>query len=122
MTAPSQDLRGHLLRLRATVLLDHAPESPELALFDAWAVWVSTLLALPRTPQTTAPACPSYEEARELATVITLAVFRGGAGLPSATRHAAWQQGEAGFDLVLALLARRTQRRSGGDGGGDGRR
>lgn len=91
MTAPSQDLRRHLLRLRATVLLDHAPESPELALFDAWAVWVSTLLALPRTPETKALNCLSYEEARDLATTVTLAVFRGGAGLPSATRHAVWK-------------------------------
>lgn len=115
-TAPPSAVRSELASIRATLLVwGTRGDGPELRAFDAWAVWVMSMLGerRGRTPLSVPPH-GSHREARLAALELTLAVLRQTAGMSSEERAAVWSQAQAGEQLVVAMLVRTTRRKASG--------
>lgn len=91
-------------------------ERDELLAFDAWAASVAVLvnarkIGAGKSPE--AKAFASLDEAEALAFHFKLAAERAGTGLAPSVRGPLWRMGSEGFEVVHALLVRRSQKGAG---------
>lgn len=113
--AAESSARTDLRRLRATLQAWDA-SGPELLAFDAWGAWTAALLVARKVGDGELPeakAFASLDEAERVALELKLSAERAGAGLAPSVRGPLWRMGSEGFEVVHALLVRRSQKGAG---------